>query len=90
MREASSRLEKVSYIVGLSNLLDVECAFEQERGNRPSAEYSFTGLLWENIDDLTVDECFERIDRWYRNHPADKDPAVIAVTWVDMVQQNPE
>ena len=90
MWEASSRLEKVSYIVGLSNLLDAEYAFQQKSGNPPSAEHSFVGLLWENIDELTVDECIERIDRWYRNHPADKDTAVIDVIWVDMVQPNLE
>lgn len=30
MWEGSSRLEKVSYIVGLSNLLDAEFAFQQK------------------------------------------------------------
>ena len=86
--EASSKLEKVSYIVGLSNLLDAEYAFQQRSGNPPSAEQSFVGLLWENVDNLTVDECIERIDRWYRKHPADKDTVVIDVIWIDMVEPN--
>jgi hypothetical protein len=90
MWEASTRPEKVSYIVGLSDLLDAEYAFQQKSGNPPSTEQSFVGLLWENIDELSIDECIERIDRWYRNHPSEKDTVVIDVIWTDMVQPNLE
>ena len=77
-----------SYIVGLSNLLDAEYAFQQKSGNPPSSDQSFIVTLWENVDDLTLDECVDRIDQWYENNPADMDTVVIDVIWVDMVEPN--
>jgi hypothetical protein len=84
----STREEKVSYVVGLSNLLDTEYAFQQKSGNAPTDQQSFIATLWENIDELTVDEFIERVDNWYANNPGDLDTVVIDVVWVDMVEPN--
>jgi hypothetical protein len=84
----STREEKVSYVVGLSNLLDTEYAFQQKSGNAPTDQQSFIATLWENIDDLTVDQFIERVDSWYANNPGDLDTVVIDVVWVDMVEPN--
>ena len=88
MWEASSREEKVSFIVGMSNLMDTEYAFQQKSGDPPSADQSFVATLWDSIDDLTVDECIDRIDQWYESNPDDMDTVVIDVIWVDMVEPN--
>ena len=88
MWEASIREEKISYIVGLSNLLDAEYAFQKKSGNPPSDEQSFIRTLWENVDHLTLDECVDRIDRWYEDNPNDMDRVVLDVIWDDMVEPN--
>lgn len=90
MWNASSRLEKVSYIVGLSNLMDTEYAFQQKSGSPPGADQSFVAVIWDSIDDLTVDECIDRIDDWYERNPDEMDTTVIDVIWVDMVEPNLE
>jgi hypothetical protein len=88
MWEESSRLEKVSYIVGLSNLLDAEFAFQQKSGSPPTADQSIIKTMWENIDDLSIDDAIHRIDQWYENNPDDMPTVVIDVIWVDMVEPN--
>jgi hypothetical protein len=84
----SSREEKVSYIVGLSNLLDAAYAYQQGSKNVPTGEQSFIGTLWTNIDDLTLDQCIDRIDSWYANNPDELDEPVLDVIWLDMVEPN--
>jgi hypothetical protein len=84
----SSREEKVSYIVGLSNLLDAAYAYQQGSKNVPTGEQSFIGTLWTNIDDLTLDQCIDRIDSWYANNPDGLDEPVLDVIWLDMVEPN--
>ena len=88
MWEESSRLEKLSYIVGLSNLLDAEYAFQQKSGNPPTANQSIVKAMWDSIDDLSIDDAISRIDQWYENNPDDMSTVVIDVIWVDMVEPN--
>jgi hypothetical protein len=84
----SSNAEKVSYIVGLSNLLDAAYAYQQGSENAPTGEQSFIGTLWANVDDLTLDQCIARIDSWYANNPDRLDEVVLDVIWIDMVEPN--
>jgi hypothetical protein len=88
MWAASSDEEKLSYVVGLSNLLDAEYAFQQKSGNPPTDQQSFIAKLWENIDDLTLDQFIDRVDNWYANNPDNLDTVIIDVVWVDMVEPN--
>ena len=76
--------------MGLSNLLDAAHAYQEKSGDPPSAEQSFITILWDNVDDLTIDECIDRIDKWYENNPNDMDTVVLDVIWVDMVEPNLE
>jgi hypothetical protein len=84
----SSKEEKVSYIVGLSNLLDAAYAYQQGSANVPTGEQSFIGTLWANVDNLTLDQCIGRIDSWYANNPDKLDEVVLDVIWIDMVEPN--
>lgn len=46
--------------------------------------------MWEKIEELTLDECIERLDRWYANNSSDMDTVVIDTIWVDMVEPDLE
>ncbi len=81
---------KVSYIIGLSHLLHAEYAYQQKSGNAPTDEQGFIATMWEKIEELTLDECIERLDRWYANNSSDMDTVVIDTIWVDMVEPNLE
>ena len=44
--------------------------------------------MFTKIDDISLDETIQRIDRWYRNNPDQQEMAGLAVIWVDMVEPN--
>jgi hypothetical protein len=44
--------------------------------------------LYEEIDEVTLDEAIDRIDKWYKDHPDQLDATVIEVIWLDMVRPN--
>ncbi len=82
----SSTDDKHSYLIGVSNYLSIEYAY-QNAANKPVAdEQSTVRRFFEDIDDMSLDEVTGRIDSWYRNHPDRLDSAVLNVIWVDMVE----
>ena len=82
----SSADDKHSYLIGVSNFLSIEYAY-QKAANKPVAdEQSTVRRFFEDIDDMSLDEVTSRIDSWYRNHPDRLDSAVLNVIWVDMVE----
>jgi len=82
----SSTDDKHSYLIGVSNFLSVEYAY-QKAANEPVAdEQSTVRRFFDDIDDMSLDEVTGRIDGWYRNHPDRLDSAVLNVIWVDMVE----
>ena len=69
-------------------MLDAAYAYQQGSVNVPTGEQSFIGTLWKNIDNLTLDQCIDRIDSWYANNPDELDEVVLDVIWKDMVEPN--
>jgi len=81
----STTLGKHSYLIGVSNLLEVEYAYQKRNGRQPSDDQSIIRRLFENTAELTLDQMMRRIDRWYQRNPDQLSKAVIDVIWVDMV-----
>ena len=78
---------KRAYLIGIANLMSVEYAFQMETGPPPDNQTTIR-RLFEEIDDVTLDETVDRIDQWYKKHPDKKDMTVLEVIWVDMVRPN--
>ncbi len=81
----SSQTEKQSYIIGVSNLLSVEYAYQQGSKPPPSDEQTIIRRLYEDVDEVTLDGVIARIDQWYKDNPGMINRAVLDVIWVDMV-----
>lgn len=84
---ASNSLAKRSYLIGISNLLSAEYAYQQKFGPPPDNKTAIQ-RLYEEIDDLTLDGSIARIEAWYKNNPDKHDEAVLGVIWLDMVEPN--
>ena len=82
----SSTDDKHSYLIGVSNFLSVEYAYQKAASKPVADEQSTVRRFFEDIDDMSLDEVTRRIDSWYRNHPDRLDSAVLNVIWVDMVE----
>ena len=78
--------DKHSYLIGVSNFLSIEYAYQKAASKPVADEQSTVRRFFEDIDDMSLDEVTSRIDSWYRNHPDRLDSAVLNVIWVDMVE----
>jgi hypothetical protein len=78
---------KRAYLVGVANTLSAEYAFQKKQGF-PSDDKSSIRLVYEGIDDVTLDQCIERIDRWYKQNPDKPTTPVLEVIWLEMVEPN--
>ena len=85
---ASSYDDKLSYLVGIANLMDVEYAYQQRSPQPPSDRQTLIRKLYEEIDELTLNQLIERIDQWYREHPEQQGKAVLGVIWREFVESN--
>jgi len=81
----STTIGKHSYLIGVSNLLEVEYAYQKRNGLQPSDDQSIIRRLFENTADLSLDQITRRIDQWYQRNPDKLSKAVLDVIWVDMV-----
>ena len=79
----SSDGEKTSYLVGLSNMLDVEYVYQTKSKKPPSDEQSIIRRLYEEVDEVTLDEAIARIDAWYAANPKRLDRSVLDVIWTE-------
>jgi hypothetical protein len=83
----SAPILKRSYLVGVSNLMSAEYAYQQTFGPPPDKQTTVQ-RLFEEIDEVTLDEAIDRIDKWYEDHPDQLDMTVLEVIWLDMVRPN--
>ena len=83
----SAPILKRSYLVGVSNLMSAEYAYQQTFGPPPDNQTTIQ-RLFEEIDEVTLDEAIDRIDKWYEGHPDQMDTTVLEVIWLDMVRPN--
>lgn len=83
----SAPILKRAYLVGVSNLMSAEYAYQQTFGPPPDRQTTVQ-RLYEEIDEVTLDGAIERIDKWYENHPDQLDTTVLEVIWLDMVRPN--
>jgi hypothetical protein len=78
---------KRAYLVGISNMLGAEYLYQKEKGF-PSDKKSSIRRVYEGIDEMSLDECIQRIDAWYEKNPDRKQESVMEVIWLDMVAPN--
>lgn len=80
-------LLKRTYLVGFANLMTAEYLVQQEFGPPPDRQTAIQ-RLYEEIDEVTLDEAVDRIDAWYEGNPGKLDTTVVEVIWLDMVRPN--
>jgi hypothetical protein len=87
MWKKSAPILKRTYLVGFSNLLSAEYAYQKAFGPPPDRQTAVL-RLYEEIDDVTLDEAVANIDAWYEKNPDKMDTTVVEVIWLDMVRPN--
>ncbi len=87
MWKKSAPLLKRTYLVGFSNLLSAEYAYQKSFGP-PADRQTTIQRLYEEIDDVTPDGAVERIDAWYQANPDQLNTTVVEVIWLELVRPN--
>ena len=87
MWQKSAKPLKLAYLVGISNLLSAEYAFQQSEGFPPDSQSSIR-TVYDSIDDLTLDQTINRINRWYARNQDKLKTTVLEVIWTSMVERN--
>jgi hypothetical protein len=87
MWQATATPLKRAYLIGIANFLTTEYVFQKKNGFPPDSQSS-TRVVYEGIDDVTLDQSIERIDGWYQKNPDKNDTTVLEVIWLDMVEPN--
>jgi hypothetical protein len=87
MWKKSAPILKRTYLVGFSNLLSAEYAYQKEFGPPPDRQTAIQ-RLYEEIDDVTLDGVIAKIDAWYGANPEQMDTTVVEVIWLQMVRPN--
>ena len=84
--EASSKLEKVAYMVGVSNFMSIEYAYQHRDNDPPDYDQTMVQALWDAGENVGIETAIKAIDEYYKKNPDKKDRAVINVAWVIWVE----
>jgi len=79
---ASSEAAKKAYLIGLTNLAQVEMAFYA--ANPPSDAQNFVPRLVRGLKGQTLDGVRQGLDRWYAANPGRLQRPVLETIWFEM------
>lgn len=80
---ASSREQKVAYLFGLGNMLEVEQAMQGKRRSKQVSSNSIVPVLIDGLSDLSTSQLREKIDQWYEKKPQQLQRPVIEVLYIE-------
>jgi len=86
--QESVNSDKMSYLIGASNFISLEHAYQLNGANPPTNKQSSIPDFYTNIEDVTLDKAIATIDDWYAAHPDKLDKPVLAVIWETLVEPN--
>jgi len=86
--QASANSDKMSYLIGASNFISLEHAYQVKGGNPPTNKQSSVSDFYMGTEDVTLDKAIETIDDWYASHPGKLDQPVLVVIWLTLVEPN--
>ena len=84
----SSHVEKTSYIVGISNFISLEYAYQSKAKTPPTRDQSSVPDFFNKTDNVTLDEAIGTVDQWFKSHPDEMDKPVLDVIWTQLVEPN--
>jgi hypothetical protein len=85
--QASSRPEKISYIIGISNLMVLEYLYQEGAGQRPSDDQTIIQRLYHAAEGKTLDAMIAEVDQWYSDNPDKLQEPVLIVIWNEVVKE---
>jgi hypothetical protein len=82
----SSHVEKIAYLAGASDFLEVEYVVQQQSGSPPTDEQSAVREWWDSLEDETLNNLIAAIDAYYADNPDQLSVPVMVVIWNSFVE----
>ena len=84
----SSRDEKVAYLFGIGNMLEVEQAMQGKNPSRHIRNNSIVPVLIEGLKGTSITKVREMLDHWYEKNPGQRNRSVIEVLYTEFAIPN--
>ena len=84
--QESTNNDKKSYLIGASNFISLEHAYQQKGGNPPTNKQSSVPDFFNGTEHVTLDHAIATIDDWYASHPSELNKPVLVVVWKTLVE----
>ena len=78
--------EKLSYIVGAADMLQIEHVVQQQSDNPPTDDQSSNSRFWDALLDETAIQIIEKVDAWYSSNPDRLEVPVMMTIWYEYVE----
>ena len=87
--EDSSPAVKRAYLIGISNLMDAEYAFQMRFAKpKPSSKQTLIQRMYGAADGNTIDASVAAVDAWYAKNADKKNKAILDVLWLIYVKKD--
>jgi hypothetical protein len=84
--QLSSHVEKTAYLIGAGNFLAVEYVVQQQSDSPPTDEQSSIRQFWDGLEDESLDDLINAVDRFYRDNPDEMEDPVLVVIWNTFIE----
>jgi len=73
--------DKRSFLIGVSNFIALEYAYQSSVKNPPSPRQSSVPDFYLRTENISLDQAIAGVDAWYADNPSRLDAPVLTVLW---------
>lgn len=84
----ASKDEKVAYLFGIGNMLEVEQAMQGKNPSKLIRNNSIVPVLIEGLSGISITKLREMLDQWYEKNPGQLKRSVIEILYHDFALPN--
>ena len=84
----ASRDEKVAYLFGIGNMLEIEQAMQGKNPSKLIRNNSIVPVLIKGLSGLSTNKVREMLDQWYKKRPGQLKRSVIEVLYTEFALPN--
>ena len=84
----ASRDEKVAYLFGIGNMLEIEQAMQGKNPAKLIRDHSLVPVLIKGLSGLSTNKLREKLDQWYKKRPGQLNRSVIEVLYTEFALPN--
>ena len=84
----ASRDEKVAYLFGIGNMLEIEQAMQGKNPAKLIRDHSLVPVLIKGLSGLSTNKLREKLDQWYKKRPGQLKRSVIEVLYTEFALPN--